>query len=333
MLKEFLNLRFTGRTTSPWSIARRIYSDYIYCQDFLWGRGVRGPILSYLLKVYCENMSRSLPCGRCGREAKCPFYNLYGVDREGSYKDTPRLIVTSLRFNSNITVKPRHPLISRSEATNGVALGPVFVEYIPPDTPFTFEAILTSHAVDFADEFKEAVRATLALSGWGGRCSRGYGRGKITEVEELGFDEWASSIERQVKPLIDMQSVSLKIHPILVLDRYKGEGVYESIIEDGFTRKLRSSIEERYWQFFKENLRMKSIESVSGICHHATFRSWSRKEGKERFFHGIAGTIKLNFREPLAPEDAMMLGTAKYGVGRYKNQGFGSLEPVVKKEM
>lgn len=328
MPRDFINLRFTGRTTTPWSIARRIYSDYVYCQDFLWGRGVRGPVLNYLLRAYCGRTG-VLPCEGCDRKAGCPFYNLYGADREGEDKDSPRLVVTSLRFDGKLAVKPRQPLISRSELTNGVALGPVFIEFIPANTTFRFEAILTSDAVKFTDEFKEAVRATLALSGWGGRCSRGYGRGVVTEVEELDFDGWASSIEERVKPLVGLREVYLEIHPILILERYEGGGVYGSILEEGFARKLRSSIEERYWQFFRVNARLKSIEAVSGVCRQVAFRSWSRKEGRERQFTGMAGTLKIGFKEPLTAEEAAILGVARYGVGRYKNQGFGSLQPAV----
>jgi hypothetical protein len=326
--RDFINLRFIGRTTSPWSIARRIYSDYIYCQDFLWGRGVRGPVLNYLLKAYCGRTG-ILPCEGCVKKAECPFYNLYGADREGEDKDSPRLVVTSLRFEGKPAGKPRQPLISRSELTNGVALGPVFVEYIPVNTTFRFEAILTSDAVKFIDEFKEAVRATLALSGWGGRCSRGYGRGVVVQLEELDFDNWASSIEECVKPLVGSQEVYLEIHPILILERYEGEGVYGSILEEGFTRKLRSSIEERYWQFFRVNARLRGIEAVSGRCQQMTFRSWSRRDSREKHFTGIAGTLKVRFKEPLTAEEAMLLGVARYGIGRYKNQGFGSLHPVV----
>jgi len=326
VLNEFVHLRFKGVTTSPWSIGRRSHSDVIYCQNYLWGRAVRGPVLNYLLKVFCPNLpTKKLPCDRCSLSKECPFYNLYGADKEGSYKDTPKLIVTSLTFKDANSIFQRIPLISRSVLSNSVALGPVFIEFIPPGVEFEFEVIFTGEATRFVEQFKEGVRATLALTGWGGQCSRGYGRGKILGVEERDFEDWVSDfIDSPTEHLIGSREVELSIHPIMILLKDNGEP-YTSILEDDFRRKLRNSMQERYWQFFKENYHMKSIKTISGPCYFTKVRVWSRKESKELTFGGLAGEMKIEFREPLNQKDARVIGVCRYGVGRYKNQGFGSL--------
>lgn len=323
-MEEFVHLHFTGKTTSPWVIGRRTYSNYIFCQRFLWGRAVRGPVLGYMLKSYCPYLpSSTLPCEGCTQREDCPFYNLYGADNEGAFKDTPRLLITSLAFKT-----PRFPrmhLISRDAVTNGVALGPVTVEYIPPETCFEFEVIMTGEATGFVERLKEAVRATLTLTGWGARCSAGCGRGRIENVVNHGFDEWVSKyVERRVEELEGKRAFTLEIFPILMLEKEKNI-YYTSVVEKGFRKKLANSMSERYWQFFKDSKYLR-IEDVSGACVFTAVRAWSRKDNRQvNNFRGLAGELQLRLTSRLSKEDLRVVGVSWYGIGRFKNQGLGSL--------
>ena len=327
-MENFIHLHFLCQTTSPWSIGR-MYAEapLICCQSFLWGRAVRGPILNYLLRTYCPYFPKLPSCEKCLEKSNCPFYNLYGADKRGELKDTPRLIVTSLTFKETFGKMEfdRFPLLSRDSMTNGVALGPIFIEYIPPRTNFEFEALLIGKASEFDDYFIEAVRATLSLTGWGARCSRGCGRGRILgNVRKHSFDKWVEDyIDKRVRDSSGLQEVSLRIFPILMLEKDK-EVYYSSILEKGFLEKLRNSMQERYWQFFKRNHYL-DIKSVSGPCTHTMIRAWSRKENREKWFSGLTGSIKIRFKSKLNEEDLRVIGVSWYGIGRFKNQGFGSL--------
>jgi hypothetical protein len=308
---DFTHLHFKGKTTSPWSIGRRYYSNFIYCQNYLWGRAIRGPILGYLLKSYCPHLPADiLPCDQCTEQKECPYFHLNGSEKEGELKDTPKLVVTTLTFDKYES--SRISLISRDSATNGVALGPVTIEHVPSDVSFEFEVILTGDATRFSDQVIEAVKGTLTLIGWGGRCSRGYGRGRILNVSENNFDEWLMQyVDKRVGVLEDESNVTLKLFPLLILDT---------------DAKIKHCLSERYWQFFKEPHYL-DIKSVSGSCSFTTLRAWSRKDNDAGRFGGLTGDLNLEFRTPLKKEDLRTLSIAWYGIGRYKNQGFGSLRP------
>jgi CRISPR/Cas system CSM-associated protein Csm3 (group 7 of RAMP superfamily) len=319
---ELLNIHFKGITTSPWFIGRRQYSNYLYCQKFLWGRAIRGPILNYLLKIYCPTFPYKLECKECNEKNECPFYNLYGIENNDELKGTPKLVITSLVFEK-IEIE-RLLFISRDSITNGVSLGPISIEYIAPNTIFKFEIILTGPSVKFAEYIKEAIRATLAFAGWGGMCTKGYGRGKIIEIKEYDFNKWINEIlDEKAKIFEDKKEIELEIFPILILE--DNGKIYTSILEDNFKKKLVNSINERYWQFFKSNKYLK-VKKVSGNAFHTIMRAWSNKNNKPLKFEGLSGTLKLLFEEPIQKEESRMLGIAKYGIGRFKNQGFGSLQ-------
>ena len=328
-MENFIHLHFIGKTASPWSISR-MYSEapLICCQNFLWGRAIRGPILNYVLRTYCPHFPELPPCIKCSERLDCPFYNLYGVDKKGEFKDTPRLVVTSLTFEDTFGKMEfeRFPIISRDSMTKGVALGPVFLEYIQAGVNFEFEALLIGEASRFSNYFIEAVRATLSLTGWGARCSRGYGRGRLIKVKKHSFDEWVKDyIDKRTVKLNGSQEAYFRIFPIIILDKADEKcEPYQSILEKGFINKLKNSMQERYWQLFKAHHYIK-IESVSGPCVHTMIRAWSRKENKDKWFSGLTGSIKIRFGSKLNDKDLRVIGTAWYGVGRYKNQGFGSL--------
>jgi hypothetical protein len=113
MNMELLNLHIKGITTSPWFIKKKEYPNYIYCEKFLWGRAIRGIILSYLLRNYCKEFH--IKCKKCFEKNECPFYNLYGNNKD---KDMPKFIVSSLFFEK-IKIK-KAPILSRDFITNGI---------------------------------------------------------------------------------------------------------------------------------------------------------------------------------------------------------------------
>jgi len=91
-----------------------------------------------------------------------------------------------------------------------------------------------------------------------------------------------------------------------------------------FKKKLINSINERYWQFFKENKYL-NVKEINGNVSYKIMNAYSKKEKRFLKFEGIVGTLKLLFEKHLNKEELRMIGIAKYGIGRYKNQGFGSL--------
>jgi len=109
---------------------------------------------------------------------------------------------------------------------------------------------------------------------------------------------------------------------MLLLERYNG-GLYLNTFEDGFTDKLRNSIIERYWQFYKDK-RYLPLNNVDGYVRRTQIRGWSRKEGRSQTFVGMSGQIVLKFYE-LQSNEEKVLAIARYGVSRWKNQGFGCL--------
>lgn len=54
-------------------------------------------------------------------------------------------------------------------------------------------------------------------------------------------------------------------------------------------------------------------------------RGWSRKLSNEIFFKGVSDRIKLVLEDMFVEQTAEAITLARYGIGRYKNQGFGSL--------
>jgi len=330
---RFLNLRFKGITTTPWHIGDRIFGDYRYSRrDYLWGRAVRGAILTYLWRTYCHKSDirekvRFNPdedCKNCKDREECPFFNLRGSG-EGEFKDTPKLIVTNLKFKNKLR-KDRIPLISLDEEYLGVSKGPVWIEFIPSGAEFEFEIILIGDGVRFKEDVKNAVRSVLTFFGLGGFKNEGFGRGRISDINELNLEEFRNEllkIGEKIKDEIKRNGkITFEIEPILMLEKNKNE-YFTSIIEKGFKEKLINCLCERYWQFFKENIYI-PIEEVTGASRSVKIRAWSRKYNREIKFEGIAGELTIHISE-VSDEQALALALAKYGIGKFKNMGFGSL--------
>ena len=333
---DFVHLLFKGRTTSPWHVGMRRFGDYLYTRtDMLWGRGIRGPVLRQLWRTYCprSDVRDRAPfrperdCPDCDMADDCPFNNLRGSPDEGEFKDRPRLIITNLEFEG-----PPRPevmaLVARDERFLGVVpgRGPVYIEYIPPGVRFHFEVILMGDGVRFEDELTQAIKVSLRFLGWGGLCNEGFGRGVIEDTERRGFEEFNREIVDGIADKIEgLERVELEIKPMLILDRPDGTP-YMNVLKDkeGFVEKLTNCINERYWQFYRRNIYV-PIEDVSGLARPVRIKGWSRKEGKWKEFAGITGELVLEFKRPLGPEEARAVAICRYGVGRYKNQGFGSL--------
>jgi CRISPR/Cas system CSM-associated protein Csm3 (group 7 of RAMP superfamily) len=314
-MMELLNLHIKGITTSPWFIKKKEHPNYIYCEKFLWGRAIRGIILNYLLRNYCKEFH--IKCKKCFEKNGCPFYNIYGNNNDED-KDMPKFIISSLFFEK-IKIK-KAPILSRDFITNGTSKFKT-IEYIDQNSIFEFEIVLKNSSIKFSDHIKEAIENTLDFIGWGGMCSKGYGRGKIIEIKEYDFDKWINKIDERMKKFEERKEIELEIFPLLILE---DNGKIYKKIESNFKKKLINSINERYWQFFKEN-RYLNIKEINGNVSYKIMNAYSKKEKRFLKFEGIAGTLKLLFEKHLNKEELRMIGIAKYGIGRYKNQGFGSL--------
>ena len=340
---SFLHLHFRGRTTSPWHIGKRIYQDYHYTRDdYLWGRGIRGPVLRQLWRTYCPRSDAvdgadfrpERDCPRCEMAEDCPFWNLRGADNDGEFKDQPRLIITNLRFRRETVHKDRVVLATLSDNYRGVVRGkaPVYIECIGEGAEFDFEAILMGRGADFEGEFRTAVEVSLRFFGWGGFCNEGFGRGEITDVRRRGFNTFEHDL---IDPLAEYvgersgEGASLRffVEPMLILDR-DGGGVYRSILEEGFYGKFCNCLNERFWQFYRDHIYLQNyISELSGRARTVRMRAWSRKLRREYIFEGVGRELILHFGERLGEGEARALALARYGVGRFKNQGFGALTP------
>jgi len=331
-----LHLHFRGKTTSPWHVGKRRFGDYLYTRtDMLWGRGIRGPILRQLWRTYCPksdamdrvNFVPERDCPTCSMAMDCPFNNLRGTADEGEFKDKPRLIITNLEFKGDI--KPETlALVARDEQYLGVVpgRGPVYVEYIPVGTRFEFEIILMGDGINFSEDVLSAVKVSLRFLGWGGLCNEGFGRGVIEAVTRRGFDEFeADFVIPTTERLKGADTIKLSIVPMLLLDK-DGGGFYMNILEDreGFKNKLIHSVNERFWQFYNQNIYV-PIANVWGKARPTVITGWSRKEGRRKRFRGMSGELVLKAERPLSLEEAKAIAVCKYGIGRFKNQGFGSL--------
>lgn len=341
---SFLYIRFEGRTTSPWHIGLRRYSDYLYTRDdYLWGRGIRGPVLRQLWRTYCPKSDAhdgmdfypERDCPKCAMASECPFWNLRGTDDEGEFKDKPRLIITNLYFKRDSVRKDRVALATLSDQYRGIVEGKaqVFIEHICEGAEFEFEAILMGEGVRFSDQFISAVEVSLKFLGWGGFCNEGFGRGNITSIRKYGFNSFEYDvIEPIAKRIMDKveqaRYVAFNISPMLILDK-DGGGVYKSILEEGFRDKLCNCINERYWQFYGGHLYVQGrVESLSGRARTIKIQAWSRKIRDRIPFEGIGNEITIHFSQQIDAEEAKALALTRYGIGRYKNQGFGSLKPT-----
>ena len=340
---SFIYIHFKGRTTSPWHVGLRRYGDYLYTRDdYLWGRGIRGPVLRQLWRTYCPKSDAhdgvgfypEVDCPKCAMALDCPFWNLRGTDDEGEFKDKPRLIITNLYFKRDSVKKDRIALATLSEEYRGVVeeRAPVFIEYIHEGAEFEFEAILMGEGVRFSDQFISAVEVSLKFLGWGGFCNEGFGRGEIT-YRKYGFDSFEYGvIEPLAKKIMDRveqsKYVTFNISPILILDRNDG-GIYRSILEEGFNDKICNCINERYWQFYGKHIHIQSkVESLGGRARTMKIQAWSRKLRERIPFEGIGKELTVHFSQQIDAEEAKALALARYGVGRYKNQGFGSLNTL-----
>lgn len=310
----------------------RQFSDYLYTKkDILWGRGIRGPLLRQLWRTYCPTSDsrekvRFKPetdCAKCSEANNCPFNNLRGAG-DGEFKDTPKLIITNLNFRGK--VEPEAVvLVTKNDQYLGVVpeKGPVHIGYIPLGAEFEFEILLMGNGVDFADDVVAAVGVSLRFLGWGGFCNEGFGRGEIAQVKKHSFSEFEN---KYVSPIAEklgtVERATFEIVPVLLLERDIG-GFYASILENDFKKKFIHSLNERCWQFYKENISV-DIKEVSGRARTVGIRGWSRKEGRKKFFKGIGNELTLHFKE-LGEKERKALALARYGIGKYKNQGFGSL--------
>ncbi|OYT26208.1 MAG: hypothetical protein B6U95_07710 [Thermofilum sp. ex4484_82] len=329
---NFIHLRFHGETTSPWYVGKKKYGDYLYTRtDYLWGRGVRGPVLRQLWRTYCfksDLMEKvdfvpERDCTKCSNAEKCPFNNLRGTGN-GDFKDKPRLIVANLFFKGDIRTEIV-PLATLNDQHKHVVKGkaPVYVEYIPSGVRFEFEIILMGNGVRFVGDVEKAVRVSLSFFGWGGLCNEGFGRGVINNVEKRSFKQFEEKFILPIaEKLMNVKEASFNIVPLLLLEKSNGN-IYTNIFEDGFEEKLTHSINERYWQFYDENIYV-PIRRVSGKARTIKITGWSRT-GKNATFTGIGNELKLHFERKLNLEEAKAIAITRYGIGKYKNQGFGSL--------
>jgi hypothetical protein len=342
---SFCYFLFRGKTTSPWHVGKRQYSDYLYTRDdYLWGRGVRGPVLRLLWRMFCSKsdardrveFSPERDCVICEMVEDCPFANLVGTDDEGEFKDKPRLIITNLRFVENVR-KDRVALATLSDKFLGVVeeKAPVFVEYLVEGAVFEFEAILMGEGAKFADHFENAVKTSLRFFGWGGFCNEGFGRGTIDNMERIeSFERFnrekiEPDAEKIREAILDEGKLTFKISPLLIVDKDEG-GVYKGVSEDGFKEKFCNCIDERFWQFYNFKVYPQNfVDGFSGRARTMKILGWSRRlkrKGKLPF-EGLGGELTFHFKdkEKLSVEVVKAFALMKYGVGRFKNQGFGSL--------
>jgi len=301
----------------------------------LWGRGIRGPVLSQLWRTYCYKSERregikfnpDYDCPKCGNFSDCPFANLRGTG-DGEYKDKPRVIFTNLKFSEEVSPGVL-TITTRTDKFLGVAEGkaPVRVEYIPEGAEFLFEVILQGVGKKYEDEVKRAIRVSLEFFGWGGFCNEGFGRGKILEEERMWFKDFEEKIIMPtVEEMQGLKEITMKIEPILILEENKK--VLVNILEEGFLKKLRNSINERYWQFFGDNIYV-PITKVGGRARRISIRYWSKKDRREGRFTGLGNELKIYFEKTPEEEHLRAIALCRYGIGRFKNMGFGSLIPVV----
>ena len=343
-MKDFIHLRYIGETTSPWHVGRlpqrmvrERFMDYQYTRaDLMWGRGIRGPVLRQLWRSHCPHsdlmdktdFNPQRHCIQCPMSPECPFNNLRGSDDEGEWKDRPRLILTNLKFTLPRDFQPKRltfTTLSARDLGTATGRGPYVVEYIPPGTRFSFEAILMAEGAHFEGDFDRAVRVSLGFFGWGGRCNEGFGRGKILDCERNDFDRfWDRYIDKRAEGMLDGGELELSIETLLILDKDSG-GYYTSSLEPGFAEKFCNCINERFWQFRGEHVHLQEVvERVDG-GRPGILRGWSRKLSHEIFFRGIAGSIRVVLSRKLRMEETQALALARYGIGRYKNQGFGAM--------
>lgn len=343
-MRDLVHLRYIGGTTSPWHVGRlpqrvatRGFPDLQYTRtDLMWGRGIRGPVLRQLWRSYCPSSdSRDgatfMPerdCPRCSMLEECPFGNLRGSDDEGEWKDKPRLILTNLRFELPANFQPpRLSFTTLDEEWLGTSeeRGPYRIEYIPSGTRFEFEAILMADGARFEKEFDDAIRTSLKFLGWGGRCNEGFGRGRIIECERIGYEEfWKKYVSEPAGTMLEKEEVDLRIELLLILDR-DGGGYHMSTCEAGFLEKFCNCINERYWQFTGEHIyAQEAIRGIEG-GRPGLLRGWSRKLSREIIFKGLSDRVKLMLGGEVKQQITEAIALARYGIGRYKNQGFGSL--------
>lgn len=335
-MEDFIHLRFQGKTTSPWHVGKVKYGDYLYSRrDLLWGRGIRGPVLRQLWRAYCPrsdvperlDFNPERDCSACSMVEDCPFHNLRGVGDEGEFKDKPRLIITNLKFLGSFRLE-RLALATVDDRFRAVVpeKAPVFIEYVPEGVDFAFEAILMADGVRFRKEFENAVKISLKFYGWGGFCNEGFGRGEILDIKPRGFNGFELKCLRPIAEKVSNEpSSTFTIEPLLILNKTDGS-IYTSILEEGFKEKFSNCINERFWQFYGRNIYIQSkLKGVSGKARAIKIYGWSRKTGNRISFIGIGNEIALNFNGKLDDEEALALSVAKYGIGRFKNQGLGSL--------
>ena len=333
---SFVHLHFYGRTTSPWHVGKTRYGDYLYTRDdLLWGRGIRGPVLRQLWRVYCPKSEGrekvafvpEKDCSLCKMAGDCPFWNLRGTADEGEFKDKPRLIIGNLHFVGDVK-RGRVALATVDDQFLSVVPGraPVFVEYLCEGVEFEFEVIFMGAGVRFVDEFVSAVKVSLSFHGWGGFCNEGFGRGVISNVKRHSFDEFE---KMYVKPVVDRlvgcESCCFRIEPLLMLDR-DGGGFYRSVFEDGFREKFCNCVNERFWQFYGRHVHVQRfVAGFGGRARSVRIYGWSRRFGSRKEFVGVGNELCLRFSGVLGGDGVRALALMKYGVGRFKNQGFGCL--------
>jgi len=332
---------FKGETTSPWHVRKRKYSDYLYTRDdYLWGRGIRGPVLRQLWRTFCPKSDAhdgvkfdpEKDCLTCINANECPFHNLIGSADEGEFKDKPNLIVTNLRFTKKVN-RQRVALATLNDKHLGVVeeKAPVFIEYLPEETPFEFETIFMAEGAKFAEQFESAVKTSIQFLGWGGFCNEGFGRGTITSVENNGFNDFDHEyIEREARKIMEKtqkkEDLTFTISPILILEK-NGAKYYKSILEEGFHEKLCNCINERYWQLYGQKIYVQNvINEISGRTRTLTISGWSRAYRRSMPFLGLGNEITFHCTEETGIEEAKAFTILRYGVGRYKNEGFGSVE-------
>lgn len=350
--EDFLYIHYIGETTTLWHIGilpqrmvKAGFTDYLYTRtDLLWGRGVRGPILRQLWRTYCPksddrdavDFRPEVYCPSCVEREECPFNNLRGSDDEGEWKDRPRMIISNLRMNVPEDVRrtpPRITFNTLSEEWMGVAeeRAPYTIEYIPMGVEFDFEIILMGDGVRFRDDVDRAITISLTFLGWGGKCNEGFGRGRIIseKKEILDFDSfWDRKIKPLAEQIINVDEVSLEPETLLIIDRDTG-GFYTSIREEGFSQKFCNLLYERFWQFTNSYRHIgDALENIRGEAKPTLIRGWSRKLGKRISFTGISGRITLKLKKKINSEEAELIAISRYGIGRYKNQGFGWLKMV-----